>query len=550
MASNNAIGIIGVDGIAPIYNPDDRMSIWSITEIYRGGEGKNKFIPKVGDLVVEVDTGIFHKVTDLDPITFIPELSSFNLRQDVVVEQVLSLTNDNFRIYYDKSVEPYTLNVDGFMHIYDPDASYARVYQGTDIDPVKVISRRYDNNGNFIGHDIPLTMVAFNSHDNYGIKGVPFASCTTELVNGEPCIVVIYNSNGKVISKAKCIVEETTYVAQAFAEQKYITQIFLKSVFVNSLNSQDIHYPVNLPIPSFNPIGVVQYNDGSQVEYPIDGDKFNLFGLDQFVSTILGHKVPLVLSYKLSPNESALASTDNDGFFVTRPYNLVVSEPNKSYNVKLFVYPYWLDEVSGYSYKAYLMNLDRDILYDVTSMVGITANSPAFQPTNYGVTQRITFSLDLAKVGGGYNTFIHIQTVDIILRGAATSDNLVTLWEVGSSVPTNTPYYGAELRARLNIDNTKKVYVGNNIETVEEFLNRTYYKIDPIYNPVNEVGPIEPTHIEVRYRDRTIFDKVENFKREFEFDLDILMYSNVDIIFYRETVTGYLKLGIVSMIVR
>lgn len=550
MSGNNAIGIIGVDGIAPIYNPDGRMSIWSIDEIYRGGEGQNKYIPKVGDLVVEGETGIFYRVTDLDPVTFIPELSSFTIRQDVVVDQLLSITADNFRVYYDRSVEPYTLNPDGFMHIYDPDASFARIYRGNDIDPTKIISRRYDNNGNFIGHDIPLKMVAFNSHDNYGIKGIPYANCNVELVDGEPCIVVVYNSNGKVLTKGKCIIEETTYVAQAYAEQKYITQIFLKSVFVDTVHSGDIHYPVNLPIPSFNPIGVVQYNDGSQVEYPVDGDRFSLFGLDQFVSTIIGHKVPLVLSYKLAPNESALATTDNDGFFVTRPYNLVVSEPNRSYNVKMFVYPYWLNEVSGYSYRVYLMNLDRDILYDVTSLVGITANSPSFLPTSYGVTQRLTFSLDLAKIGGGYNTFIHIQTVDIVLRGAATNDALTTLWEVGSVVPSNTPYYGSELRAKLNIDNTRKVYLGNNIESVEEFLNRTYYRTDPIYNPVNESGPVEPTHMEIRYNDRTVFDKVENYNREFEFELDIQMYSNVDIIFYRETVTGYLKLGIVSMIVR
>ncbi|MBF6682381.1 hypothetical protein, partial [Acinetobacter baumannii] len=78
-------------------------------------------------------------------------------------------------------------------------------------------------------------------------------------------------------------------------------------MFVENSRTNDINYPVNLPVPSFNPIAVVQYNDGSQVEYPVNGDKFSLFGLEQFPSTIIGHSVPLVLSYRLDPNEAALA---------------------------------------------------------------------------------------------------------------------------------------------------------------------------------------------------------------------------------------------------
>lgn len=547
---NNAIGIVGVDGHIPVYQPDARFAIWNISEIYKGEEGRNRFIPKENDLVVEPETGLIYIVTDLDPVTYIAELAPFNLRQDVNVHQLMSSTPDNYRIYYDKTTDPYTLNVDSFMHTYDPTASFARIYRGRDLDPTKIISRRYDNNGNFVGHDIPLTMVSFNSHDNYGVKSVPYANCTVELQDGEVCTVVLFTSNGKVTSKANCIVDETTYVAQAYAEQKYITQIFLKSVFVDTVHSGDINYPVNLPMPSFNPIGVVQYNDGSQVEYAVDGDKFNLFGLEQFTSTIVGHKVPLVLSYRMDPNEAALANVNTDSNFITRPYNLVVSEPNKSYNVKLFIYPEWIDEVSGYRYKAYLMNLDRSILYDVTSLLSITPNSPSFLPTTYGVTQRITFALDLGKIGHGYSTFIHVQTVDIVLRGAVNNDSLSNIWEVGSVVPSTSPYYGSGLRARLNQSSQKRVYVGNNIGTVDEFLRQTYERVEPIFNPVTETEPPRPTHIEVRYGDEVVFDKIENYDKEFSFSNDLDKYKNVDVIFYRESPNSYMKLAIVSMTIR
>lgn len=546
----DAIGVVGNDGFTPVYNKDGTWKIWGIHEIYRGQEGKGKYIPKVNDYVVEPETGVMYIVTDLHNLTYVPELTPVNIKQDLSRDYLTSSTNDNYRVYYDKSMDPYTLAVDGFMRIYHNTASFARIYRGTDIDPTKIISRRYDNNGNFVSHDIPLVMVAYSTHDNYAVKSIPTCSCDIDLVTGESCSVVIFDSNGKVVTKVKCIVEETTYVAQAYAEQKYITQIFLKSVFVNETQTSDIHYPVNLPITSFNPIGVVQYNDGSQVEFPIDGDKFRLYGLDQFVSTIIGHKVPMVLSYRLDSNEAALANVNSDGFFVTRPYNLIVSNPNRSYNVKMFVYPVWVDPLNGYKYKVFLMNLDRNILYDITNLVGITSQSPSFNPLGYGIMQRLTFMVDLAKVSGAYSSFLHIQTVDILLRGQATDTTLITPWEVGNQVPTNVPYYGAELKAVRNGTVQQKVYIGNNCTTVDQFINKLYKPTQPLFNPLTETEPPTPTHIEICYLDKSVFTTIANYNQEVVFDIPVKQLDNVEIVFYKETVTGYLKLSIASLLVR
>lgn len=547
---SNAIGVVGEDGYTPIYQPDARWEMWSLHDIYRGGTGKNKFIPKVDDYVVEPESGLMYVVVSIDQVTMIPELALVTIKQSFANDELLSTTADNYRVYYDKSVKPYTLTVDGFMHTYSTTASFARIYRGTDIDPTKIISRRFDNNGNFVGHDIPMVMVSFNSHDNFGVKSVPGCNCEVELVDGEPCTVVVFDSNSKVVTKANCIIEETTFVAQAYAEQKYITQIFLKSVFIDATQHDIINFPVNLPVKSFNPIAVVQYNDGSQVEYPIDGDKFNLYGLDQFTSTILGHKVPLVLSYKMDANEAALANVNNDGFVVTRPYTLVVSQANRSYNVKMFVYPQWVDDVTGYTYKVYMTNLDRNVLYDITSVVSLGHNSPTFIPNAYGITQRLTFTVDLASVNSSFRSFVHVQTVDIVLRGRATDTSLPNIWEVGTQVPTDRPYYGTNLRATLHPATRRKLNIGNNLETLEDFLDKVYWATLPQFDPSTELEAPTPTHMEVRYLNKTVFVKVEDYKEDVLFDVDIPNYSTVEVIFYKETVGGYLKLSIASMTVR
>lgn len=550
MPNNDAIGITGSDGATPIYQPDARWNMWSIHEIYLGGIGQNKFIPKVDDYVIEPETGVTYKVTDLNNVTFVPELSPINITHTQSTDQILSSTNDNYRIYFDKSITPFTLAVDGFMRVYSSTATFARIYQGGFIDNTKIISRRYDNNGNFVGHDIPLQLVAFNTHDNYAIKNIPACNTTADLSDGELCTVVIFDSNGKVLSKVSCIIEETTYVAQAYAEQKYITQIFLKSAFINTSQPDEINYPVNLPIPSFNPIGVVQYNDGSQIEYPVDGDKFRLYGLDQFVSTIIGHKVPLVLSYRMDPSEAALASVQSDNYYVTRPYSLKVSNPNTSYNVKLFVYPVWINEVNGYNYKVYLMNLDRNVLFDVTTLVSLSSNSPSFNPTAYGITQRLIFNINLASVSGIYNNYLHVQTVDIILRGAANDLSATNVWEVGNQVPTSVPYYGTNLRASRDNIVGNKITIHNNLSTVQEFINALYKPTLPLFNPLTEIEPLEPTHIEVKYFTESIIVPISEFNTQFTFNASVGMFSNIDIVFLKETVSQYFKLSVASLTVR
>lgn len=548
--STDAIGVVGVDGHTPLYQPDNRWTMWSIHDIYLGQEGKGKFIPKKGDYVVEPESGNMFKVSELSLVTFIPELVPIELRKEVTVDEISSVTAGAYRIYFDRSITPFTLAVDGLLRVHGTSASFARIYQGQFIDPTKIISRRYNNSGEFIGHDIPLELVAFNTHDNYAIKSIPTCNTDQEIPDGEVCTVVIFDSSGKVLSRTTCLLEETTYVAQAYAEQKYITQIFLKSAFISDTTVSDITYPVNLPTQSFNPIGVVQYNDGSQIEYPVDGGKFSLFGMDQFVSTIIGHRVPLVLKYRLDSNEAGLATVQSDNYYITRPYSLIVSSPNTSYNAKLYVYPEWVDAINGYKLTAYLTNLDRNIMFDVTQKIALSPNSPSFNPKGYGLTQRLMFSIDLANVSGIFNHFQHIQTVDIVLRAPADDNSQLNIWETASQVPSPGAYYGTTLRAVTDPATRKKLSIHNNIGTSDSFIERLYKPTNALFNPTTETQPPKPTHMEVRYLDEAVTLPITDYTSSIQFTQEIRHLSNVQIVFMRQTTQGFLKLSVAALTVR
>lgn len=548
--SNTAIGVVGTDGHTPRHQLDGRWTIWSIHDLYFGREGMGKFIPKVNDFVVEPESGNMFRVVDLSLVTYIPELAPVELRKEVTIDEIIAVSAGAHRIYYDRSITPYTLRVDGMMRVHGTSASFARIYRGQFIDPTKIISRRFSNSGVFIGHDVSLELVAFNTHDNYAIKSIPTCNTDQELPDGEVCTVVIFDSSGKVLSRATCLLEETTYVAQAYAEQKFITNIFLKSAFIPDTLSNLINFPINLPMQSFNPIGVVQYNDGSQIEYPVDGSKFTLYGSDQFVSTTIGHSVPMVLKYLLDSNEAGLATVESDGYHITRRYNLIVSSPNTSYNAKLYVYPQWVDGANGYRLTAYLTNLDRNMVIDVTNKLSLAPNSPSFNPTGYGLTQRLMFSIDLANVSGIFNHFQHIQVVDIVLRAPASDSSAQNIWETASQVPSPGAYYGTALRATIDPATRKKLSIHNNIGTTEEFINKLYKPTNALFDVTIETQPPRPTHLEITHLTESVTIAITDYNAPIQFTQEISYLQNVQVTFMRQTPQGFLKLSVAALTVR
>lgn len=548
--TTSAIGVVGSDSHTPLYQSDARWTIWSIHDIYMGAEGLNKFVPKVGDYVVEPGSGNMFKVNTLSLVTFIPVLVAVELRKEITVDEIVSSSSSNYRVYFDRSVIPYVLAVDGLLKVHGSSASFARIYRGQFIDPTKIISRRFNNSGVFIGHDIPLELVAFNTHDNYAIKSIPTCNTDQEIPDGEVCTVVVFDSNGKVLTRTTCLLEETTYVAQAYAEQKYITQIFMKSAFITDMTASEVAYPVNLPTQSFNPIGVVQYNDGSQIEYPVDGSKFSLFGMEQFVSTIIGHRVPLVLRYRMGPNESGLASVAGDENFITRAYSMVVGSPNTSYNAKLYVYPEWVDSINGYRLTGYLTNLDRNVMFEVTSHLSLASNSPSFNPTGYGLTQRLMFSINLANISGVFNNFQHIQTVDIILRAPASDTAVQNIWESASQVPSPGAYYGTNLRATVDPATRMRLTINNGLPTVQEFINKLYNPTNALFNPATETVPPQPTHLEITHLGQTVVIPIGDYASTIQFSSVFLNLRNVQVVFMRQSTQGFLKLSVAALTVR
>lgn len=560
------VPVTGIDGISPKRIGGRWESGWHINEIYFGKEGQNKYVPEVNDLFHDTSSGKVYIITSVDPVTFIPEYRRYYFDTGGDQTELLNLTSQPFVAYYDKSKYPYRLTIEGTCYIFSDEAHVARVYRGSLIAPEFVISRMYDNSGNFNGHDIPLISKQWKNNDTDAIKIIPTCLCEAELKNGEELTYVVYGIDGRVIKHQRVVVFESTYMAEAFSKQLYVEEIFLKSAFISPSNQDLINFPANYTAESFNPIGVVRYNDGTTVEYPVDGKKFSLSGLDtlrmrgndtplvnSFISALVSQKIRLMLRYHLSPGEAALGHVGVVKDVKSRPMMLKVVGADFTYGVKIFTYPEWVDENVGYRLKHYLLHIERNMIEDVTEHVRLSENSPSFSPKDYTQEQRLTLTLELSKVMSNIKSFKHVQPIEVVLRAPAISKNEKTLWTVLTQHPADRDRYGVGIKAHMEKGqelNTTEVYLGNDLE-YEEWLERIYKDTMPLYNPETELAPPLPTHMEIRIGSFKTFIPVKDYKKAIIVPTNVVKVGGpVRIFFYLESGPKYLVLSMANMALR
>lgn len=556
MPSTILTNVTGIDGQVPVYNPSGLWQWWAYTEIWLGQAGLHKYVPKVNDYVMDYDTYTTFKVVALDPTTLIPTLQQvhpMNMILNVDPTDVLfgvgpGTQADTYRIYLDKSVLPHVLSVDSRLKVAGSMCSYAKIFKGAVLDSdANVISQVYDNSGNFLSENVPLELVAIDSHVNYSIKVVATCHTVADLVDGEIVTVVCYSDQGRVVSKRQLLVENTSFIRSVNASAKYITNIALESVFLSPTDTHRIDFPLNIPVNALNMIGVVNYSDGSVLKLPVDGNKFRMFGIETYTSTIIGQSIPLVLSYALAPNEITYNAVSGDFKYITEKYELVTTNPNNSYAVKLFCYPVFLDEVRGYTLEWFLLNLDRNLYFDVSQYVVFNASTGPFDPTAYGYIQRKSVSVDLSLVSASYKPFIHTQNVEITLN-YGDQTNTTYPWSVAHESLEGKHKFGIDLMAKI-IDSTT-INLSSEFATLEDWLISAYTYTYPLSDRTKELKPPTPTHMVISYGPTNVELRINLWNT----DIDLLQYvipnSSVFIRFIKRTSTGDLQLSIASMMIK
>lgn len=550
-------GVVGTDNIQPIYNPSALWQMWNINDIYRGQVGANKHVPKIGDAVVEIAGSQItqYLVVDINETTLVPvlqqvkinELSGTLNEEDVLLGVGSPRTSDTYRLLVDSSVQPRRILVDERCRIGAVQAVGVKIFRGSDISSTGVvISQIYDAGGVLAGDMLPLQLLSLDNTTNSALKAVGEGKTTFNLVDNELVTAVVYAGNGSILSHRQLLVENTGFVRPIGAATKSVVGIGLESPFLSTTDLGLIEFPYNLPLSGLELIGTVHYSNGDTARYPVDGSKFTVFGLEEFISTQSGQTVPVVLKYTLDASEHTTAANTVDGKSITKAYRAQTKAADGTYGVKLYPYPVWVDFVHGWRLRWFLLNLSRSVWYDVTNNVTINVAYGAYDPTAYGQVQSLSVSVNMQAVNGIYQPYLHTQTVDIVLARQGTER--LTPWLIGFSA-NQSPKYGTDTHATAKFINTNqyevKVDFGQTLQST--WLDKVYYQTQPLYSPGTETAAPVPTHFALMIDSSETIYNIDQWNHTLTINRALTNGSTVYLRFMRQVGQEMLILSIAGM---
>jgi hypothetical protein len=552
-----------------IADPSRGYREWHISEIYSPGNSSSEgqYIPNVDDAVRDWTQGIL-RVVNVDYTTGISILQKWNEPTDpgnVSDEDVLlgagpGTQSESYRCYLDQSVMPHSLGCDARLHFYGTKVNSIKIFHGTDIsDNGEIISQFYDSAGTLLGENIPVEPVAMFQNGvvipgnaaasyNQAVKAPKVGHTTRKMFDNEVVTVVAYDDAGQAISQAKLLVKNTQFVRQTDKSLKYVASISIETPFLLGSDPHVIEYPINMPVDNLGLMGVVTYSDGTQHKIPVDGTKFAMAGLRNYVATIQGQTVDLMLSYQLSEGESAYLHTPAPNGKISVAYQARTKESDGAYSVKLFAFPQWQDALTGYRMEYYLYNLDRQQVYRVTNLVTHASNSAPFDPLLYSTKQRINVGVNMNEVDPLFDNWRHTQSFEITLLRPGnqnTGDN----WLMGFT-PAQSPAYGLDVKAIstfINVGNST-LDISCGAETLEDWLDLVYYPTLPLYDARSETGPLVPNFVVVVSGVHRVEVPIANWNSEITVEAAPGEGKLVFLEFLRKTANDDLQLAVAGLV--
>lgn len=492
---------VGSDAVTPIQNPEGRMAIYALSELWNNTIGTKRFIPNIGDLVADrenITDSNWWIVTGLD-INYVPQLKRWGNTvtntvdtQDILTGPGRTTHNQTYRAYYNKDVTPHTLVVENRLSFKGTVSRYAKIMRQVDGPTnLKVISAYYDNSGNLLGQDIPLQLVGADPGATRSEYCVPGCYTMEDLPAGEIISVHAYTEDGHPSSITSVMVEPTSAAPPRNTFTKYITGVELLSPFMSDAETGLVALPINIPLSGLYLRGRVHFSDGSFKEYPVDGTRFDLLGMESYVDSMVDQNLPVWLQYYPLVDETFYGNVNN------RFYNIRTMEAKGMYNVRLYCFPVWTGAVTGYTLRWFMYSSERNVRYDVTDKIQYTVNTPAFQSTLYGVNQALSVSVNLKDVNPLYENVRQAQVVQVVLwrQGTERSTNWTVVLEQGQD-----PAYGINTFGELEFinQNLYKLSLRSGCTTQQQWLDKVYTAMRPVVNPIAENKAPNPTHFRIR----------------------------------------------------
>lgn len=560
MAGNIVTGVVGTDGFSPIYDEEADWKIWNVHRLWDGPEGPGQdnagrrlSVPKVDDWAVDPRTTELWIIDHLDPHTLKPTkryLGMMNGQGGDGYEDWMKIfgvgvgpTLTTYRAFLNTKVLPHTMALDSRWMPRGTTVSYVKVFKGVDtsLETGEVISKVFDATGTLVSTKVALELAAIDSHDNRAFKLTKRFNVTEAYPNDEVVTAVAYSDDGHVVDRQRFLVENTNLIADVSNKLKYITHISLKSIWLSATDSKLLEYPLNNTMDAINLVGVVHYSDGTTLELPVDGSKFTMLGITK-PSSIPNEGIPLILRYRIGQNEAAASPQGAANNYIVETYRLKTVNPNHSLEVKVFAYPEWQGPSTGYKLRFFLLNLERNVWFEITQHVRFTQNKGEYDPTLYGYLQKKQIQVNLRDVSNTFIPFMHTQMVDIILNHPP-ENKVVPDWTIYNQGEGGSRYgvgvYG-------HIQGSQVIFKGE-AGTLEEWLQIYYRHADPLVNDRVEIKAPNPTHFIVTNGSSVTEWPIEAWNQPLAIGGTLAVGRTTMLRFIRRTGSGDLQLAITGV---
>lgn len=498
-------------------NTGERKGPHYIEEIYdpdkHPAEDLTKYIvPQENDLVFDVPNGIIYRVAHVDwQATLKSDLVLWGINngnENTTTEQdwIFGLRGGPLAgealLSIDYSQRPNVARVDAT--IMRPDAAYAKIFMGNDAsDNGKIISAQYDQSMNLITNKVPVKLAEIVDRTNETIMTTGSFSVTENeeaLPDGKRCTLIFYDEGGNFIPPAQPVmVQHSSYMRDHQLGTKYVTEVQLISPwFTNTTDPERLMVPINIALSAVELRAVVHYNDGSvSVDMPVNGDRFSLYGLEEYRPTWPGQEAELTLVYKLAADEQHFIADPGSPDHKNRVYVIQAAAVKGAYSPKIYTYPVWQASITGYKLMHFLHDLDRDTVIDVTALVKLNDKSDPWRPNLYGQAQSMIFNLNLRDVSPLYESVIFVQHTTIALYKDVNGPG--KRWDVSFSF--NDPFYDSKFVKAKNAGVNTTANVANGYASQAAWLEGMYRGVRPSFNRFDEDKAPDPTHFYLVHQD-------------------------------------------------
>lgn len=490
----------------PVWDPEGLHKRWGLWEIYMGkdkiGEGKKgRFVGNVYDEVWDPIQGSQY-ISELNPTTLIPTLKRIEEpvhggadSKDFLLGIGDRWPQQGFFVYVDNEQDIPVVSVDSQAIFRHPNIAYFRLYALDGNKNEEVISAWYNQNGEYVDNQIPRILIpSEHNPDGYQYYVPEQFWATRRLIAGEEVKLIGFAAAGNQVADASFRVRDGNMVRRGNTPTRRIVSIELVSPYLSPTEENRLRIPVGTNIESIAMMCRVTFESGKTSDLAIDGTKVRVQGLEETVASSPGYLRDIILYYYLGEGEVYVGSDTNDGKAMRKPYTVEVDPSQETYGFKLSVFPSWVNANSGYGLVAFLHDYDHSQVYDVTNMIELSSNSAEWDPKKYGVKQYLRLALDVNKVDPRYSPYRHWETIQVTLMEPALVE-APTHWRVYFE-EGQAPAYGDNVIANLTFFSSKDwtADISCGAKSLDEWLDRLYYRTLPLFDPQTDNAPLVPTH--------------------------------------------------------